>query len=717
MRHWLLPLAAVLAVGSPAAHAQTSRDIITPGYVVIRVILDGVAVPNDGSVPGGPPGSSGPPGGSSDGGGIPGSGPPGSGPPGAMAPGGGRPPADAKSIFVVAPYTSIRFKPLYPDKAPNGTTNPTYAAMKTKYGVTYLYSDNTSIQVQPIREPSGKGALMPSYETPIREGHRKWGLNRTFEPIYQLTIDALALGMVDQAFEYADETVKLVDVLKDKTPPTKVQEFVKLWRTLSPKLERAATPSPEADEWRSRLSAANVKVGKHYSLVYWGERQINPTELDRRLAALDRNFKAFYLWHALQGISLKVPDKTLTVLLADRSTDVFPLKEKLDGLPIQSDAFYSPIHNLLVLSPERLDVLGAGFADLAKASYKNGWSRDELVKGVPHTGGPKQPPIEITRMMTLALVDRLLEEEMDNSAVSREATRQLYVASGMLPQNVQLPHWLESGLGSLLQHPKGPLFSKDDKGHTAMVAGLAYGYGSPNYILHRQYRELDAKRELNPKPEVLLKNVLTDRYFDAVKAGADVDPPPEKPAAETGVPVGGSGVRPMPGSGPPGSGPPGESGPVGRSPGGPPGSGPPGSEPPGGTITMENEIGNKRMLKEKLYKKAEVTSWALVYYLSRDRVPGVQRFYAELRRMPRDMRLDENFILMTFCRCFNLMDKLKPNEIDQNAFKDFADKWVRAMKIVPPYGMDVPFEADGGHNGPTGPMGPMGPGGLRPPGS
>ncbi|QEL18497.1 hypothetical protein [Limnoglobus roseus] len=712
MRRWLLILGAALAASSPAAQAQSSKDVLTPGYLVIRVILDGVGAPLDpmGGGPGAPPVPMGSSGEGSSGG--PGFGPPG-GPPGfgPMGPG-GRSAETAKSIFVVAPYRSITFKPLYPNKAVNAQTNPgSLAAVRTKYGTTYLYQDNTSIQVQPIREPS-RGQLQTSLETPIHESHKRWSNNRTFEPIYQMTIDALALGMIDDAFNYANEVMKLVEVLKDKTPSQKILDFTKAWKAVSDKIEKDATPSPEGEEWRSRLSAGSVKNSKHYSLVYWGERQINPAELDRRLAALEKNFKAFYLWHALQGIALTVPDKTLMVVLADRAADVYPLRTKLDGLAIQSDAFYSPTNNLVVLSPERLDNLGAAFADLARSSYKNGWSREELLKGVPATGGQRQPPLEITRMMTLALVDRLLEEEMDGSAMSREATRQLYVASGVLPQNVQLPNWLESGLGSLMQHPKGPLFTHDDKGgHTAMVAGLAHGYGSPNYILHREYKQLEAKHELNPKPEVLLRNILTDRYFEAVRAGADVDPPPVRPKADTSVPVGGSpGGRP--GFGPPGSGPPGSQPPPGsEGSSGPGGPGAPGI--PGGTITMENEVGNKRMLREKLQMKAEVTSWALMYHLTHDRLLGMQKFYAEIRRMPRDMRLDENFVLMTFCKCFNLMDRQKPNEIDQLAFKDFAEKWVRSMRIVPPYGLDVPIEEHhqqngGGFGGPGGPGGPGG---------
>ena len=62
-------------------------------------------------------------------------------------------------------------------------------------------------------------------------------------------------------------------------------------------------------------------------------------------------------------------------------TDVDELRPKLDGMPVVSDAFYSPAHNLVVLSPMRLDEAGKSFSELAKAKYQEGWSRDELLKG------------------------------------------------------------------------------------------------------------------------------------------------------------------------------------------------------------------------------------------------------------------------------------------------------------------------------------------------
>ena len=128
------------------------------------------------------------------------------------------------------------------------------------------------------------------------------------------------------------------------------------------------------------------------------------------------------------------------------------------------------------------------------------------------------------------------------------------------------------------------------------------------------------------------------------------------------------------------------------------------------------DAGARRLTREKLEQKAEVTSWSLLYYLSRDRMYGMQKFYAELRRMPRDLSLDSELTLTTFARCFNLMDKDKPTEIDKLAFKKFAEGWVQYMSNVRVNGGDIPVNASA--SDPTtggagvGGFGPMGPGGA-----
>lgn len=737
MTRWLLAAGGAAALVAPAA-AQNTIDR-APGYLVIRVLLDGGAGGDPAAAPGGStPGSEDGPGGGPPGGGRPGGpggppgpggGPPGGPPPGGPAGGGGgaRNNDATRSVVVVIPYKSIQRKVFDPNRGMNPSTNPYWPAIVQKYGTTFVSGDNTEIQLIPIRGLSLEGI--------VRQRHQEWASKQNYDGILMLITDALQVGLVDEAQKYFDEMVNLLEVIKKPNAPNSVIAAVKAYKTLKPDLDADVTVPDDAEEWRQKLAAAAVAPGKHYSLVHFGERQVSPEDLNRRLTILEQNLKAFYLWHAINGVALPVPKKRMTVILANRTTDMRPLRDALDGLPIQSDATFAPLNDVLVLSPERMDANGESFSRKAQGQYSVGWSKDDLIRG----RSPKnRAPNEIARSMTLALVDKFLEEEADVAAVSREASRQLFVKSGLLPQNVRLPHWVESGVASFFQKPKGPVFTRPAGGNnnasSIMTVGLAAGYGSPNYVQHRTFKDLAVRGELNPDPAETLKNTLLDGYFDAARSGQDIDPPPVRPAAGGGA-----------GGGPPAGAPGGGLAPAGRGAGGGgavppprPGGGDGGVNPtgPGGPSVGDGPPPSEndpeiaaRNSRERLTRKAEATAWALHYYLAKNKLPGLHTYYAELRRLPRDMRLNPDKTLFLFCQCFNLTNPER-SAVDPAAFKKFAEGWIDTMKNIPPYGLDLPLDAatadpssgggvnGGGFNGGLGgqPGGGEGPGGGLNPG-
>jgi hypothetical protein len=745
MRRWLWTVLAAAALGG-AAQAQIVKDG-RHGYLIIRVILEsggggGAGGPGGGSpfAPGGSPGAppqgeGGPEGGP---GGVPGR-PPFGGPPG--FPGGGPPNGPqqteaARSVVVVVPYNQLQRRRFNVNAGGNPVTNPTLDAITHSLtptgrnnGVTFLFQDRSQVQFFP--------RLIGSLETNVHNRHTKWSAARNrLDEGYDLVVDALGYGMVDDAYKYAKEVAEQAVLLKDKGVPAKVSAFQKVFAELAPKIDTPPPQPDDAEKWKDQLQASGIAQGLHYAMVYWGGNQIDPEEMNRRLKALEQNYKAFYLWHALMGVSVKVPERRMVTVLADRATDMPRLRDALDGLPIESDAFYSPRHDLVVLSPEPLDDNGRTFSNLVQAQYQVGWNRADLLVGkVPKVDATRSKDA-IARVCTLALVDKAIEHEMDHAAVSRDGSRQLYVASGLLPQNVQLPEWLESGATSFFHKPKGPVFTRAGGrpagggfgqpggagGGMTMTVGLSSGYGMPNFAMHRYYRDLVSHRELNPAPDVLLRNVLADKYFEAAREGKDIDPPPGgggNQQAQGGP--GGPGGRGGRGAGP--AGPPAGEGGVSGSSGGPVagdgGAGPPPEE--------DDSPAGKRRARERLDRKARATAWALTYYLNRTRTPGMQQFYAELRRMPRDMRLGEKPVLMTFAKCFNLRT-VDGTQIDEAAFKQFATDWVQYMNNVPTTGVDVPIDAatadpsaagagvPGGATGEGGPMGGGRPGMGSPPG-
>jgi hypothetical protein len=539
---------------------------------------------------------------------------------------------------------------------------------------------------------------------------------KPFKQGYDLVLDALCHGYVDLAFKIAEDLTKSVEVRKDQTPPAEVVNFVQAFKAVAPKIQEPLPDAGEAQKWQERLQAAAVEQRAHYAMVTWGDQSAARDTVKHHLDTLESNYKAFYLYFALAGQALKTPDQKLTVVLADKASDLPRLRDALDGNPILSDSFYSPTHNVVVLSPERMDDVGRSFSRMLQTHYRQGWVRDELLKGVGPLLQKGEDVMDVVQAMTLGLVDKAVDDETVLAMVSREGSRQLFAASGLLPQHVVLPEWTDNGAADLLQKPKGPIFHQsgnqnsnpnpNQNSHGSMTIGIGAGYGKPNYVLFRSFREMDRKREW-PAPEVLLMNTLTDKYFDAQREEKDIDP---RPKPEEKNVAGGfrPGFPPMGQPYPP--------------PGGQPY--PPMGQPftPGAAGMMQSgpdqsdALAEKRNLKTRLEHKAQSTSWALTYYLAKRRMPQLLKLYEDFGRMPRDMRLDHDAVVLCFCRAMDLMDAANPSDYDKAKFKDFAEKWVKFLREehVPGHdvNLDAPSQANGLNGGPMGPGGyPMGPGG------
>src|SRR5438132_799386 len=72
---------------------------------------------------------------------------------------------------------------------------------------------------------------------------------------------------------------------------------------------------------------------------------------------------------------------------------------------------------------------------------------NDLVSGkIWDRPGAKQNPANIAILQTLALVQKILEEESERTTITHEGTRQLLAASGVLPRSVQAPDWVQYGL-------------------------------------------------------------------------------------------------------------------------------------------------------------------------------------------------------------------------------------------------------------------------------
>jgi hypothetical protein len=701
------------------------------GYIILRVVLDGAggapaaggeAGPGGPSLPGpglpGPGSSTGP--GSGRFGPMGGPGGPGSsGSFGPMPPGGatgatGVAPDHTRSIVVVVPLeTDLAETPLDPKKVFNPNWNPRYR----KFSVplhgnvlrTNLFVDSTQIQLydQLLTVPGSK----KTRHTQMRDKYLLWAKDKK-DPqlLYDALVLALECGHIRETVPPKDGSApkdavsfaaELLAVAAEKklTLPRDPQAFVTAWAAVSKEVLGPAKLASNGPEWQGRLDAKANRTEGHYTIVSWDTSDV---ELRRRSRQLNDHFIAFYLLHATRGVSLPVPAKPLVVVLAEQAADVRRLRTVLDVLPGTTDAYYAPDHQVLLLAPERLDDVGRTFVRQNQQALAKGLNRETILRGelppkLDPAGEEGPRPDDVARVSTLGLIEKLMAEEAEVAAISREGSRQLLFATGELPAHVTLPEWFANGSVNYFARPRGPLFvNVGDDEKPFMSVALTTGYGVPNYLYQRAMRDLDERKELNADRAKLLENVLSDAYFNGLKDAIDPDPAPPKKKVQ---PKGG-----QPGPGPMGPGPIRPAGP-GSS------SSPPGPMNPEGPATgpvgtaVEDPVVAQRKARDRLALKAQASAWSLYYFLARAKQPELVAYVAELNKLPRDLPIDGKTSFAAFVRAFKL-STAPDGPADPALLKKLAAEWFEYMTTVPSASIDIPVVV------PEGP--PRGPGAVGP---
>src|SRR5262249_16234062 len=80
------------------------------------------------------------------------------------------------------------------------------------------------------------------------------------------------------------------------------------------------------------------------------------------------------------------------------------------------------------------------------------WEKDKI------PADAARDPFTVAFAQTLTLVQKAVEDEAELSTLSREGTRQLLFASGLLPRQVHTPEWIAEGLASYFETSPGALY-------------------------------------------------------------------------------------------------------------------------------------------------------------------------------------------------------------------------------------------------------------------
>jgi hypothetical protein len=147
--------------------------------------------------------------------------------------------------------------------------------------------------------------------------------------------------------------------------------------------------------------------------------------------------------------------------------------------------------------------------------------------------------------------------------------------------------------------------------------------------------------------------------------------------------------------------------------------------------TKKGEEGDSKATpSEQLFARARTYSWAVVYFLAREKFHQFEGFLQELSKLPRDAELDPQAVIVAFCKGYGIdTSGLSAASPDIRRFLGVGLEWYnfmsrqmspsRSLKIdnlaITPGAPGAPGAGEGGIPGfPGFPGGPGGPGGGFP---
>jgi hypothetical protein len=522
---------------------------------------------------------------------------------------------------------------------------------QTKFGTTYIDANQADI----ILDYKGIEKNVDQYPDPKKQLERNRRETKYGSPEGQIALAewCLEVGMPDEAAAILEKLI--VHPAKDTFKPTTttaVAAYTKVKDLLAASVEK----TDRANSWKDRLNYPALTVSKHYAIVHEDNTQASA---NRRLDALEMNFKTVYLWFALRGRALPAPSEKLVALIVGDATRFRNYRDTFEATNLVADGFYARRENLAVFSGRRLDKASVNFEQLVRDVYRVQKAEDLFKPALPklkeNPNGPDNYR-KYANASTLALVDNLLQEEAEIAAATHEGTKQLFAETGLLPRNVLAPEWLRFGIAALFEMPKGPF-----PGGTGQLKVALYpGGGGPHWAYMRYFEEMREANRItqDSAPELFIETVIDEHFRNARQAEA-----------------------------------------MSR------------------LISRRNEEGDSKATPaEELYARARTLAWSVVYFMAKAHFNKFEVFLDELAKLPRDAELDANAVVTAFCKAYGVSRSgLEGATVDISDFAGVGFEWKKFMDGQQSPSRTLKIDSMIAKPGEgTGPGGPAGPGGGFP---
>ncbi|HZZ80146.1 MAG TPA: DUF1570 domain-containing protein [Gemmataceae bacterium] len=337
---------------------------------------------------------------------------------------------------------------------------------------------------------------------------------KNIETMLNLARWTLSRGQVKKFHEVMDEAVKINE------KHAIVKRYLQVKKGLaSPFKDTDPMQRDLLKELASNGYRENHSKKGHYTIYapQFGEDPRAEASVRRRLNLLEGTLETFYYWFAVEkNVTLQpeLPKYRLIAVVTGSKEDFNSRHVQWGSLPKVADGFTPQRDNVIVMSSKpcvddpnyaELDTLIT--TKLAEANNKlnqMGFSRtitrESLLNGEINThkqsGGAA---IYISAAQTAVLLCASLEDQSDRHTISNEGVRQLLVASGMFPRNVQVPDWIVEGLAAFFENPVGGAFPT---------------IGERNCVHLISFKHLRATHRDFKNADVVLTSVISDRYFE-----------------------------------------------------------------------------------------------------------------------------------------------------------------------------------------------------------
>jgi hypothetical protein len=361
--------------------------------------------------------------------------------------------------------------------------------IKTKYGETSIPYDPRSVEIHVVKIKTIAEQFVEQRQLrkikeddPVPEKERK---------ILQLAEWALGHGLLDKVPELMAE----LTAVNSKNPAAVA--FQKVQEQMNRKLDR----DDAAAVWGERLGEYKPLRSSHYTLYYEGT---DDTEAKNHLALLETTYQGFFYWFALNGTALNLPTTRLVAILVKDKQDFINKHEEIfDDYALDNDGIFATRENIALFCATPLEPSYQTLEGLLKEVQKtHNWTPEELLKG---KGARRNVDYnDVARAQALTLIYTAMKNETQLASITHEGTRQLIAALNLLPRSVKAPQWIDFGMASFFDTPKGSFWS---------------GFGAATFPYRRDFGEMNQAGTLERPAAGALKKVVTDAYFGEIKDG------------------------------------------------------------------------------------------------------------------------------------------------------------------------------------------------------